>query len=183
MGCSKPGLRSPGRSRGDLPGSCGPQVLPNLGIWNILGAWQDPEAEPNHPFFPPEQPGARPGFCRTQTRSSTRHTPGLLSESERSAPVLPNQQGLWSGRSPALRGWSDWLVRHVPGSGRGSGKALQDPRTLAPRLPPSPQRQPTWAKDCAPHSPWPLWTTHPQPQVPEPAGTRPSAKAAICHPS
>lgn len=179
MGCSKPRLRSPGRSLGDLPGSCGPQVLPHLGIWNILGAWRDPEADPNHPFFSPEQPG----FCRTQTRPSTRHTPGLLSEGEQSAPVLSNQQGLRSGRSPALRGWPHWLVRHVPGSGRGSGKALQDPRTPAPCLPPSPQRQPTWAKDRAPHSPRPPWTMHPQPQVPQPAGTRPSVKAAICHPS
>lgn len=106
-------------------------MLPNLEIWNLLGASWDPDAKPNHPLWLPSglwKGASQPGLCRTQIHLSKRYTPGLRAEGEHpipTAPSLPDWQGCRSGQSPRHhppRGWPDRHVKRAPGS-RGCPQA------------------------------------------------------------
>ena len=71
-------------------------MLPDLEIRNLLGAWQDPAAKPNHPLSLPSGlgvgVGAQPGSCRTQTRLYTHYTQAFVLKGSTQSPQPPSCQ-------------------------------------------------------------------------------------------
>lgn len=90
---------------------------PNLEIWNILGAWREPEATPSLFIF--SRAAWAPAWVLRDTSPPRLHAPFQdFAPKEALSPLQPHPAQI--SQSPR-RDWSDRLVRHIPGLCRDLG--------------------------------------------------------------